>query len=596
MLNTLFWRLAGLSLACSAVLAPLLLASRLIRRRYSARTCYMLWLLLAVRLLLPLPAARSQRAVRVEVPRYELTLAGQTPMDPGPAPAKSQAPMKTGNSVNTGDAAPTPGAGNSGRTISLTALLPGLWLAGALIWGLWLTLSYALARRALLRRVRPGGGEDEALLDALRRELGCKDRPALYRSDRVSTPMLVGLLRPAILLPAGEPEGEELSLMLRHELTHLRRRDVAYKLVLQLTCAVHWFNPLVWWMSREAGGNLELCCDEDVIRGRDSAFRRTYGDILLKTAAGTGRTPALSARMGGGKGYLKARLSNLFVKKKRGAALACAVLAAALLGGSLVFCTGEEPGMDPAASSSPAPSGDPQEELEGVPAESDRDAVQALLDSISVSNSCQVSVTIPLGRRETNDWEMEIRGRMEVDGVGGMSLHCGFNPTELVPGQRVTRDFSKEWSDITDLFLLVKLGEEAQDVDLLALAPDEAGGIAPSEPKHAWYVRDAGGFGGDFSVRLTSDGRFSYYAGMLSSYIGLGTWTWDGETLCLADEGLRDSVGIQYFYFTLDGGDLIFQAEHSAQFMYVDVADGERFSLDSAKSTMYLGEHEPAAE
>lgn len=64
--------------------------------------------------------------------------------------------------------------------------------------------------------------------------------------------MLLGLLRPVILLPERASGGAEETLMLRHELLHLRRHDLAYKLLLLLVNGIHWFNPLVWWMGREA--------------------------------------------------------------------------------------------------------------------------------------------------------------------------------------------------------------------------------------------------------------------------------------------------------------------------------------------------------
>lgn len=335
MTDVLFWRVAGLSLACSAVLAPLLLASRLVRRRYAARTCYVLWLLLAMRLLLPFSAAPSDRVVTVEVPQYEIELAPQIHASSQTASAKTRTPVQTASQSDQTTRKPP--------AVSLTQILPGLWAAGMAGCGLWVALSYVLARSMLLRRAKPANAEDEALLNALREELACKQRALLCRSEQVNTPMLMGMVRPLVLLPAGELPEEELSIMLRHELTHLRRHDVAYKLCLQLVCIIHWFNPLVWWMSREAGRNLELCCDEDVVRGRDGAFRCAYGEILLKTAAGSGRAPVLSARMGGGKGYLKARLSNLFMKKKNGAVLVCVVLTAVILGGSLVSCNGEVP-------------------------------------------------------------------------------------------------------------------------------------------------------------------------------------------------------------------------------------------------------------
>ena len=94
-------------------------------------------------------------------------------------------------------------------------------------------------------------------------------------------------------------------------ITKKEKSDGLYKALLLLTNAVHWFNPLVWWMVREASRNLELCCDDEVVRAKDAGFRRRYGEILLHTAAGC-RAPALSTYFGGGKKLLKGRLANLF--------------------------------------------------------------------------------------------------------------------------------------------------------------------------------------------------------------------------------------------------------------------------------------------
>lgn len=102
------------------------------------------------------------------------------------------------------------------------------------------------------------------------------------------------------------------------------------------------------------------------------------------------------------------------------------------------------------------------------------------------------------------------------------------------------------------------------------------------------FVRDAGGFGGDFTITLRQDGGFEYYEGLLSSYIGRGTWTQEDGVICLTDKVLQDSAGIRNHYFTLEDGDLIFRAEGSAAFKYLDVEDGERFSrrADEARFSM----------
>ena len=119
-------------------------------------------------------------------------------------------------------------------------------------------------------------------------------------SDRVDSPLTYGLLRPVILLPKtlDRSDVSRLAFVLTHEMAHIRRFDALSKLLLAAAACLHWFNPLVWWMAREAGRTLELCCDARVVRGRDEAFRRRYGTALLHLAAG-GRGPVLSTRFGG---------------------------------------------------------------------------------------------------------------------------------------------------------------------------------------------------------------------------------------------------------------------------------------------------------
>lgn len=109
-----------------------------------------------------------------------------------------------------------------------------------------------------------------------------------------------------------------------------------------LVNAVHWFNPLAWLMARESSRNVELCCDDDVLCHADGPTRKHYGEVLLRTAAGS-TYPAFSTHFGSGKRQLKERLANLFQAKKNSAVLVCVMLAAALLAGGLVACESGTP-------------------------------------------------------------------------------------------------------------------------------------------------------------------------------------------------------------------------------------------------------------
>ena len=88
------------------------------------------------------------------------------------------------------------------------------------------------------------------------------------------------------------------------------------------------------------------------------------------------------------------------------------------------------------------------------------------------------------------------------------------------------------------------------------------------------FVRDKGGFGGDFTITLMEDGTYQYYEGFLSSYIGVGTWDVDNGAVILTENGGY----AQTIRFLVEKEDLVYQAEGSDAFLYVKVEDGDRFS------------------
>ena len=94
------------------------------------------------------------------------------------------------------------------------------------------------------------------MLDLLAREevwAGVKRPVELYVNNMVSSPMLLGLFRPCIILPTADLSQDEFLCTVRHELIHYRRWDMPYKWLVQITICLHWFNPLVYLMGRELG-------------------------------------------------------------------------------------------------------------------------------------------------------------------------------------------------------------------------------------------------------------------------------------------------------------------------------------------------------
>lgn len=204
-----------------------------------------------------------------------------------------------------------------------------LWLAGVLILSvrkLTVYQSYTKYVKAGCREV-----EDMALLDLLAREeerAGVKRPMELYVNSMVSSPMLLGLFHPCIILPTTDLPQEEFFCTVRHELIHYKRWDMLYKWLVQITVCLHWFNPLVYLMGRELGQACELSCDEAVIRSLDQQNRRSYGDTLLHAVRSGGkyRESFTSVLLGESAELLRERLDAIMKYKKMSKKGCCGAL------------------------------------------------------------------------------------------------------------------------------------------------------------------------------------------------------------------------------------------------------------------------------
>lgn len=356
---TLEWGLLPLlkaSLFTSAVILPVLLFSRYLNRRYAAGWKYWLWLLLALRLLLPVELNLSQPPVMVPVPEGAQELFQGQVLVLGDDSEETL--PSSGNPGEVGMPAPVEQVPASRAALTGEEVLKILWAGGAAGFFLWQYLAHRSFRRRVLAVSRPADREQQALLKETASELGIRRVPGLRVSRKAPGPLVIGLLCPVLVLPGAEIPQEELYFIFRHELTHCRRRDVAYKLVLLLANGVHWFNPLAWLMFREAAGDLELSCDAEALRGVSREDRRRYGRAVLESVGRQQiRGTALTTHFASGARALRERLANILDlgKRRRGLLLLGAAVLAAALAGGLVACGDqggsreEESGSEPAA-------------------------------------------------------------------------------------------------------------------------------------------------------------------------------------------------------------------------------------------------------
>lgn len=164
---------------------------------------------------------------------------------------------------------------------AVTGVLAGqlLWLGGAIIFALFFAISYCRCRREFETSLPVKNTfatrwlSENKLLRPLQ----------IRQSDRIKGPLTYGVFKPVILLPKSIDfaNEEELDCVLCHEMVHIRRYDALTKLILAAVLSVHWFNPLVWLMYNLANQDLELSCDEAVIKTIGESKKSLYARTLI---------------------------------------------------------------------------------------------------------------------------------------------------------------------------------------------------------------------------------------------------------------------------------------------------------------------------
>jgi len=135
----------------------------------------------------------------------------------------------------------------------------------------------------------------------------------IFEVNNLKTPFVLGLIRPKIYLPVGL-NVDERSYVLLHEKTHIRRKDHVTKIAAFLILCIHWFNPLVWIAFKLMSMDMELSCDERVLKKMDKDIRKAYANSLLSLAAG--RHILNGSPLAFGEGNVKRRIKNVLNNKK----------------------------------------------------------------------------------------------------------------------------------------------------------------------------------------------------------------------------------------------------------------------------------------
>lgn len=247
------------SISMSVIALVYMAITPLLSKKFTAKGRYYTWLVVIIGLIIPFRFHPQASAIYVDT------------LIPALKTINGQATAQAINQVTI-----------TSSTFPWSMLIGGLWISGVIVF-----MAYHVIRhRRFLKMVKRWSTEVVDLevlnrLHVVQVDLGIKQQVNLRVCPGISSPMLLGFIRPTILLPSGNIPEDELPLIFKHELVHCKRRDVWYKALVFLATALHWFNPFVYLMAREISIQCELSCDEEVVKNTDIGCRQKYVEAII---------------------------------------------------------------------------------------------------------------------------------------------------------------------------------------------------------------------------------------------------------------------------------------------------------------------------
>lgn len=285
-MQIVFAKILNMSLTGSIVIAVVLLA-RLFLKRAPKIYSYALWAVVLFRLLCPLSITAGLSVLK---PLPVTTTPGISTVSYRPVAqaVREDIPAPIQQEVVSPQPAEQPEA-----KLAPMQVAAYIWLGGASVMAVYSIVQYLILRRRLAETV---------LL-----------RGEIYLADSISSPFVMGILRPRIYLPSSTPMMER-RFIVAHERHHIRRGDPVWKLLGYCALCLHWFNPLVWLAFCLAGKDMEMSCDEAVIKRLGEHIRADYSQALLRLA--THKRIVSGMPLAFGEGDTKGRVMNMAKWKK----------------------------------------------------------------------------------------------------------------------------------------------------------------------------------------------------------------------------------------------------------------------------------------
>lgn len=386
-MGNIFLSILGISASIGLIVIGLIFLTPFLNKRYAAKWKYLIWIFLALRLLIPFSGANWQYVMdrmsqlKVETSSESKENDAENPTDTAipyrgivvEIPAQMTAPLKASSEKNAAD-------------ITMLDMVALIWMTGSLIFISVHLISYSHYKRQVMKKGRII--KETRILSQIFRlkcELHISRTVCVMEYDEAESPMIIGFIKPILVLPKEEFDSEDLFFILKHELVHLKRGDVYLKLLFVTANAVHWFNPIIWIMQKEAVIDMELSCDERVTQGISFALRKAYTETLLSMLhKQCVRKTVLTTQFYGGTKIMKKRFKNILIRnrKKNGISILICAVVLSITMGMLVGCSAAKENTEKENNGN---EGAVNEDMGNVPEQSTLEVAQT--DPISVEDS-----------------------------------------------------------------------------------------------------------------------------------------------------------------------------------------------------------------
>ncbi|MBR4779752.1 MAG: hypothetical protein IK014_00165 [Lachnospiraceae bacterium] len=565
-MGTIFIKVLNMSIIAGWLVLAIVLLHAFFRKIPKWIMCA-LWALVAVRLLFPLPfESRFSLVPSVETVPQDIIYSEEPAIHTGipaanavinPVLSDMFAPANDGAISNTPetdmeltpetDVKLTPEAAvDMGVTYSpikyWTDIMGIVWVAGIGAMLMFALFSYLKMRRKTAASILYDyiGADGKSTCNALSTYAGTENNTVessskksgtpVYECDDIDSPFILGLIAPKIYVPSGM-DAETLKSVCSHESAHLRRRDYIWKPLGFMLLSVYWFNPLMWVAYILLSGDIEAACDEKVIENMDRSERAAYSQALLNCGKHERRFSVCPLSFG--ETGVKGRVKSILNYKKPAFWIMIVALAACVIVG-ICFLT------------NPKAKGD----SEG----NDMSGIEALIrDYDNDKNSI-----LELDRTELQKLYGEPTS--ELNGLLGGEVY----QTESGEGLMVYYDNESQKVSNIDRYTTVSI------VKAPSYEEDKEIGGKIYVCTDTTVVKEQRAFNNFFHLSLYSDGTISYTQPIYSSYLPMGKWYIEGNTLVIKEDMFTN-------YFDIVDGNLVYREDGSSGFMFYDIPDGTVF-------------------